>query len=294
MKILIVGNCQSGGFGRVFKKMLPNDEVSSFTISNKNLPRILASAAESHITFSQGILNRTEISDQIEDALTQAGNVHKIPRILFNGYFPDVTFVPDLTSKTSASPADYHSAIAIAGFLDGRSPRDTARLYNAFVYASLGYFDAFAIARDVFLKHCMDLGLDMSAKFDSWGANGPFMYAINHPSIRVIADIAYAAAEKAGLNPQTIDPDTVVDNLKLALNWPIYPGIAKKLGVQGSMRITRSREGKELDISWDDYLQNIHAVYASIDPERLRNPQVQKVLNLLDRGRAAPAGAKPT
>ena len=281
MNILIVGNCQSGGFARVFKKMLPNDTISAFTISNKNLPPILASAVESDIIFSQGILNRTKTSDQIEEALAKAGNVHRIPRILFNGYFPDITFIPGLTSRNSASPADYHSAIAIAGYLDGRSPKDTARLYNPFVFASLGYFDAFDIAREVLLKHCMDLGLDMSAKFDSWGANGPFMYAINHPSIRVISDIAFAAAEKAGLAPDRVDPDGILDNLKLALNWPIYPGIAKKLGVPGSMRITRAREGKELDIGWDDYLEGIHAVYASIDRDGLLNPQVQKVLNLL-------------
>lgn len=94
--------------------------------------------------------------------------------------------------------------------------------------------------RALLLKLLANYGLDMGEEFAAWHARGPFMHSINHPRGFVLADVARAAAIRAGLldaaAPHVVPP---FDQLSVDTIWPVYPEIAEALGVPASLLFKR-------------------------------------------------------
>ena len=60
------------------------------------------------------------------------------------------------------------------------------------------------------------------------------MYAHNHPRITVVRDIARAVLARAGIEAEYGDA-LPADNLANGPVYPVYPEIAERLGVEGSL-----------------------------------------------------------
>lgn len=162
-----------------------------------------------------------------------------IPVIAFDGFHPDMTFV---RAKRIGSEVEvvygpmhsYCSIIAASCYKLGISLEDTVGFYNNYVFARLGYFDAFGRAKRALFSEGDKAGMPLSVLLNRWERSGCFMYSFNHPDIRVLADVAREALAKVNVeivyaNVERYLPDPLRDHPI----WPIYPAIAERLGLAG-------------------------------------------------------------
>ena len=64
------------------------------------------------------------------------------------------------------------------------------------------------------------------------------MHIVNHPKIEVLAQLAQLGAKQAGLSGALAPPEGVPDRLARCQTWPVYPELARRLGVPGSLTFT--------------------------------------------------------
>jgi hypothetical protein len=104
------------------------------------------------------------------------------------------------------------------------------RLHNSLVYAHLGYFDRFAGDYEHLKRRLRVAGFALSGAVR--GAPPVFMHTVNHPRIEVLFALARQAVRLVGLTPRgAVPPD---DELARGYIWPVYPEIARRLGVDGN------------------------------------------------------------
>jgi len=160
--------------------------------------------------------------------------VTRIPLTAFEAYQPDLCYLTVDGQVLRGPMFDYHSKIVTAAWRKGLSQAAALALFNAAHYERFGYFGIWESCKAQYLGSYADGGLDLARAFPTWSRQGAFMHSVNHPAIRVVADIARALLAVDGLAARETDflPH---DNLKNAPVWPVYPEIAEALGVRGSL-----------------------------------------------------------
>jgi hypothetical protein len=246
LKLAVVGNCQVAGILAVLRVLLPDAEISGWHVGVTPVTR--EAIAEDLARYDVILSN---IWDGEEGGLFDLGRLKErcatvvwmVP-IVFTGFHPDSTYIFRGGQPLSGVVGTYHSAIIAAAYSLGLRPERVPSLFNSLVYSRLGYFDAFATAKEEFLAMHRQHGYDVAGHFDEWMRTGPFMYTINHPRIDALSTMATLAAIRAELvAPDTPIPHGVPDSLETHCRWPTYPEIARKIGVPGSMKFMRDSHG---------------------------------------------------
>lgn len=155
------------------------------------------------------------------------GGIFRIPNIVFKGFQPDCTYVFSRGVSVEGLMGPYHSAIAVAAFMEGLKPHRALSLFNVFTYASLGYFAAYEASCELLHNDGVALGYELG---DGLRKAGVFMHTINHPNIRILDLVATEALRISGLDYQNID-NMPRDALSESFIWPVYPEIANYLQV---------------------------------------------------------------
>jgi hypothetical protein len=183
-----------------------------------------------------------------------AAKISYFPVIAFSAYHPDLTFVHGKKvggeAETVPSPlSGYHSLISVFGYVWDISLSDILTFYHSGVYSHLGYFDQWKEARRQLLDEGASSGFPLQCMFEDWSKGGPFMYSSNHPTLRVVEDIARELLKRIGIVPTVDSVHTLVeDPLRAMPIWPIYPEIAKRLGLHGNMVFKRHEPEKSLTL----------------------------------------------
>ena len=280
-RLAIVGSCQVAGLGAVARQYLPDATVKCWHLyagEASHPEQVAPLLPEFDFVITQ--FNGDELLSA--KRLTQAGlKTLYLPTVVFRGFHPDMIYVADREQKKVrvAGLADYHSALILAAFLSGLSQARTLRLFNAAVFAELGYFDVFNAARVALIQNFADAGYDLKGEFDAWlGSLGQFMHTINHPHIGVLAPLARLALIKLGLiddgapRPEALPPD----HLRVQLVWPTYPQLAERVGVAGSFDILRKGELGGSDdprrLALSDCIASSFETYRDLRPEALAPP----------------------
>lgn len=157
-----------------------------------------------------------------------------LPPFAFGGFHPDMIYVHTAQGYLDGFTHHYHSRIALAGFLAGRSVRETAALYNALVMGRGGYFSAFAQERHLICQLFERFSLELAPLFERWTARGRFMHSINHPMPWCYADVALLLLRYAGLvsHDAVVDSAMIPDGLALHPTHPVLPPLAHRLGIE--------------------------------------------------------------
>ena len=243
LRIGLVGSCQVVGMGAALQKLCPGAEVETWHIGPKcpdNTQAIAARLATSDLAISQ--VRTADPRGPLEIAQLRAANPRAVyvPVIAFNGFHPDCIYIK-VDNTLVAGPLQFlHSGIIAGAYALGLPQQRAARLFNAWTYASLGYFEAFGIARDLLVRNFAACGFDLEQHLaQSMAASGAFMHTINHPHIALLALLAHSVGVRAGLVAEgTAVPEDVEDFLSYSLQWPIYPEIARGLALpKGDMAI---------------------------------------------------------
>jgi hypothetical protein len=233
----IVGNCTARGFARSLELLVPGSRAFVFHLgkiatepSEVRKAGWLKSLAEADIVFSLPLSGGT-YGDFEPDKLEKiCQKVVRFPYIAFTGYQPDCIYIRKEGRDIQGPMGPYHSALVAGAFLEGLSAARTARLFNNYVFASLGYFDQFEKAAVALQRSATQLGYDIGPMLHG----DVFMHTVNHPTISAIHAVAIQALDLAGIRfDRDLIPNAPDDELRGAARWPIYPGIAQALSKPG-------------------------------------------------------------
>jgi hypothetical protein len=111
---------------------------------------------------------------------------------------------------------------------------ETARLFVEPVFARLGFLTCWQPAKRALLREGEFTGFPLDAIFARLERQGCFMRTPSHPSLIVSAEIARALSQRAGLRSLSEAPEQYLADPMLRDDvWPVYPEIARDLGVLG-------------------------------------------------------------
>jgi hypothetical protein len=207
-----------------------------------------------------------------------------MPTFVFTGLHPDVTYLVIEDKIWNGAQSPMHSLLSLACYLLDLPAQRAASLFNAYIFAEIGYFSAYAASYEVMVRNFDAAGYDLRGMPDLWMAtNGPFMYTINHPSISVLSHMAVLALARAGLTAGDAKlPEGVDDYLHRSLVAPVFPEIARRIGCSGSREYLRPLHfGANRAVSLLDYVEESYADFRSLDRGLLALDNVVRVRDLL-------------
>lgn len=194
------------------------------------------------------------------------------PKFFFMGFHPDVAFPSSAAGERRELPmGNANSAILLAAWRDGLSVKEAVSLFRDEVYDSLGYYDAFAVSRDLLIRECASAGFDVVPLIARWMADGPFVYLPLHPKIGPLNDATMALLDGAGLLAESEKREAPDDDLARNIIWPVYPEIAQRLGIPGDY-VFRPKQQKHAPersqpLDLDSFVERTFACYAEAPPE---------------------------
>lgn len=289
-RIAFVGSCQVTGMAaatRALAQQLGHDwQVEAFHIDAPlNAEQIFSKIREFDVVISQ--VNISDGSNVILQADALKGHVSKsifMPTFVFTGLHPDMTYLVIQDKVWHGAQSPMHSLISIACYLLDLPAQRAASLFNAYIFAELGYFSAYATSYEVMARDFEAAGYDLWGMPERWMAtNGPFMYTINHPSISVLSHMAVLALRRTGLIAgDTNAPEGVDDYLHQHLVAPVFPELAQRIGYLGSREYLRPLQfGSDRTFSLLEYVQESYADYRGVDRSLLTSGEVVRVRDRL-------------
>ena len=213
--------------------MSPGLEVREFLFPGPadERPQVEDCMKASEITFVQ---TGPALAAFRESCATLARRVVVFPSIYFAAYHPDLLYLRSADRYVETPLFHYNSKLALAGYLEGLSVDSTVALFEASVFRRVGYLDAWDTSVTFLRREIAKSDVKLDDVPARWSRGGAFMYSVNHPRLRVLADVAHAMLCSAGLRSRTSNPETyLLDWTKKGAIWPIYPVIAAALGVDG-------------------------------------------------------------
>lgn len=281
-RIALFGNCQTGQIARCMRVYLPHARVKTFGMPNEgNLAQIDAEIAQDG-KYDYIFVQDHPAWDKLQE---RAVRCQRLPWLGFFGLQPDMCYISYNGKQIRTGLPEYHSAIVAGAFHVGMSAREAANLFNAYVYRQLGYFN-FEPRKRSFLASCARHGYDLRQHFDKWLQRGSFMLTINHPTVWMAADVTRIALELAGIDVDGDPPvdEIAQDGLKAAsVVWPVYPELARELGIKGCLLFKPPfRDSRDI-ITLDEFIDSSFAAYREVPREALITEQTEPVVNLLKR-----------
>ncbi len=280
--------------GAALRKLWPDADVKNWNLNAYNAEApdaIRAQLVGCDLVVSQVVLANPEAPLAFQRLREISTRAVLLPVIVFNGFQPDCIYLTVGNARLEGPARLLHSGIIAGGYVLGLPEARVARLFNALTYATLGYFDAFGIARDLLISSFAASNLDLGAAIDDWLAReGNFMHTVNHPHIGVLSTIAYMVAVQAGVaDPDSKVPEDVFDFLAHFVRWPTYPELARRLAVPKDQSDLFVRlESRTLDrppekmLRLPDVIGDFYAVYAQQDRTALRAALPSRILEGLE------------
>jgi hypothetical protein len=291
IRIALVGVCQVVGMGEALRLLLPGAEVHPWHAHryDEDIDRWLGLVADFDLVISQ-ILPSHGIPELLEEQLRGRGirNLHMVPAITFTGFHPDACLITDNGAQLESPIQNFHSRILAAAFLMDLPLHRTIRLFNLFVYAKLGYVTTFDAARAEFIRSMGEHGLGelVDGRLAEWSRPDAFMYTPLHPKIRVLSTFATEVARRAGLVDASVaEPHAVPDVLGEQHIWPVYPGLAERLGVPGDLMFHNYRSAVSSDaeraLDLEEFAARSFQIYADAKAVLAANPYVVETAKTL-------------
>jgi hypothetical protein len=248
-RIAIFTNCQGNNLGRCIQALTgARPPKFSFVHARdilepqRSIEVVRAAVAENDVVLLQPLYAdalRAVDADLID-------KVQLFPSISFPAFQPDQCYVQikGTLDEVSGPLGPYHSSIAYYAWRAGISATQAADLYCEPVYQQLRFFDYWDSATQALLEEGRRCGMPLDGYLQQWRARGCFMHSPNHPKLYVLAAISRAVLQRLQMPTLPIEPEEVVwDNLTDVAIWPVYPEIAKRLGIDGSLMFKGNNPG---------------------------------------------------
>lgn len=272
MNIGILGNCQVRTIGSCLKELMPDSEIKILW-TNQSKSDEQFSFFENNSPFDLIIYHSSAISPALElKNMACQSSLLSIPPIAFNGSQPDNVVFPNIIGPLGLN----HSIIIAASFVAGLNEIRCRSLFNSYIYAALGYFERFDLDRERLLHSARKTDLALDDVFQKWGAH--FMFDIFHPKLEPLASVAEEIYLRLGNSIPREGWCRSIDHEfgeKRFYMWPVYPEIAKHIGVQAEeINFGASIAGSNL-MSLEEMIKRSFYTYSRLSQEGLREIEIK-------------------
>jgi tetratricopeptide (TPR) repeat protein len=276
LRLAVFGNCQAYAMARCLRAILPDAEIAAASWPDMKSGAHLGKLREMLDGVDAVLAQPLGLDTLSREALLRDGpRCVLFPSVHFTGFHPDTVRSPD--KRLRPLVGGWHSALIMAAWRMGLPAARTEELFNAYIYGVLGYFDEYAKASTFLLRMAARIGWDLAAELDSWPR--PFVHDPEHPVIEAMMPLAERTCLELGLEPDAQAAAPQDPFLRFG-EWPIYPEIAKRLGLNGDM-VFASRFGKGRAFALREVIDWYYAAYANATPDALALPRVDQVMELL-------------
>ena len=286
--VTLIGNCHGLGIAQVMAAIGHDVAATAIVPTPDNRARILGGHYDALLASSACILVQpggfqridgtgagrytphdsddpvAEAEAHVRSRFPQA-RIGRFPKILFSAFHPDFDFVRDRTGTRFDGPCGHHSALVFYAWQHGLTATDAAALFTPEVFDHLGYFDYWPAAVAFLAEEGRAAAVALDAYIAGWTARGVWMHSFNHPRLHVLADVARALLTREGLEIVADAAAPENDTLARQTVFPVYPAIARRLGVPGGYRfqLARAADAQHLEPPVLDLPQFIDASYAA-------------------------------
>ncbi|MBV9078965.1 MAG: hypothetical protein JO048_16000 [Methylobacteriaceae bacterium] len=285
-RLLVIGICQGVAIGRAMRLLLPAAEIEVIDVADlgrrfRSTAELVAEASRYDVVFANRFAPFAPDGDY--ETLRAGCRLVPIPTIVFLAYHPDAIQVGDFAAPGGRGivygpMGGEHSALALFSYLEGLPVEAALRLYTEAVYERLGYLDLWHASVESILELGRHAQYDLSAEILRWSRRGCFMHTINHPRPIVTADLARGLLAKAGIAFPELDLEAILpDDLLPAGSWPVYPPVAARYGLPGSMMFLKGETaitGPYRTMTLETVLRASYAYFARRPTRELRSDRV--------------------
>jgi hypothetical protein len=289
MRIAVLGSCQAAGFASCLQRLAPDSEVAAFPVTKRKsaaIPEIARQLASFDLVFTQSLNDKFYGPLQTEE-LKKTIPVSLYPHIAFSGFHPDIRTFSYRGAPVASPTWNLHSGIILGAFASGIPEEHVPDLFNAYIFAVLGFFDEYDRAEEFVIGKAREEGYELAPHIAKWRDKGVFMHIVNHPKIDVLAAIAHLGAKQAKLvDGGSGPPEGVPDRFARCQTWPVYPELAKRLGVPGGLTFTGKKEtliGRKVtrEMQLDEVVAESYRIYQTLPEGAFKQPRIETTVALL-------------
>ncbi|SFV08284.1 hypothetical protein SAMN02799631_04706 [Methylobacterium sp. 174MFSha1.1] len=286
LRIGFIGSCQVAGMKATAEKLLPSALIDAQHIHVTMRPEDV----REHVRHFDVVI--TQVGDGDADMpYLRASSLTSptlkavyLPTFVFSGLHPDMAYIADHGKVVHGAHSDMHSIIGAACFLAQLSEARAAKLFNKYIFAELGYFAEYEVSYRFMRETYAAAGYDVDGLVERLLAeSGAFMHTINHPSIQIIAELTTQALKKAGIvAPDVAVPTDVHDALKEHFVGPVFPPLARSIGLAGSTTYLKpAQSGDDREIGLEEYLKRSYEIYRSVDRETIAQGRIREAFGTI-------------
>lgn len=285
-KLAIIGTCQVTGMRLAAIQLRPDLHVDAYHVG----AQFTAEEVAEKIFGFDTVISQIVENDQQFPALSPSairgsvGNLISIPKFVFTGLHPDMLYIFQNGRPVPGYFSEMHSLIVVSSYIMGLSEARTTRLFNAYVFAELGYFACYELSHGNMLAQFAAAGYNLEGCTQKWlNEHGSFMYTVNHPSIEVLAHLAVESLKRAELvSPETLPPADVEDHLYQSFVAPVFSPLARRIGVaENDVFLKPTQFGSDRGISLSAYVNASFDIYRQLDPNVLMSDEVRRAVEIL-------------
>ena len=230
-----------------------------------------------------GPLSRERIKDTF-----RGKRVGVITNFYFSGLHPDLTYIGGLSRRIGGALGDYHSKIALMGYLHGLPADSTLALYCDETYQELGYYDEYEESLAELRRRESEVDIPFADEMAALIPQDLCFFSVNHPTSFLIAAYAEKIAgwlEEKGVSERTDcprNPVYFVNYLASTGIFPVYPEIASRFGLNysGSYLFKPLTPGNNpvchLDLA--EFVEEEYAAYGAFSYEEIANSHQGRAL----------------
>ena len=238
---VVIGNCQVKSLAQTLNFFSEDVEFQHFQIHS--LP---PGKAQSHIeTRTERFVAEADLvltfnlsdkyfglaKDRVRE--TFAGKpVFSISNLYFGGYHPDIIVLGDIGQRMDGVLDQYHSRLALWGFMNDLSIEDTAALFCDETFRKVNYYSEWDASLKRFVQSEGDVDLPFTQRYVDLLRQRVGMYVVNHPAPVVFLEWAKtligALASKGLVRPRGWTPDecALPHHFSDTAIFPVYPEVA--------------------------------------------------------------------
>ena len=287
LKVTIFGNCQSLDLSRLMQAMTGGVVAVPIETTRAVINQMISGQFQFASLIRTSDLIFVQETGEILTVIKQQFpedfyKVRRYPSINFFAYHPDLVYVSSNKQGTMIQgvTGEYQSAIALGGWLEGLSAKETISLFRDDVFEALGYYSYWDSSKKILMDASNRCDFAVSDLFDNWCRQGCWLYSVNHPKRFVLADVARRLLTREQIETLPDAEDFVVDSLAKGPVWPVYPEIGKQFGIAGHYYFKRVEglcptEKPVLMLALDDFVLESYALFDQYGREGLSCERVQ-------------------
>jgi len=293
-RILLVGNCQSAGYGFFLAAMCPDTEVEIFPLGAdapedraRRVEDVVARKHEFDAVLTPPLSERffAMAKDEVRTSFSDIP-VYLHTNVYFSGTTPDLTYVRGSAGDYPGPIGDYHSKIVLYGFMNGLDVPETQSLFNRAFMARLDLFKEYQRSRDRLIALDAESDIPITDMIFSTIKTDLLFFSNNHPTARVFFEYAKrmsARLARDGRVGTVLDlpwnPLAYPNILASSAVFPVYPEIALEHGLSYSGGYYFKAPDRPRIYSLTAFIEHEYAAFAALGRTRIEEAPQWAAIN---------------